>query len=134
MHVDDTLEKLKARLVARGFSQMFEVDYTNTFALIVKFDTLRLFLVIVALEDLKCHQVDVNNAFIESFLKEKIYMKSSSKVDLRFGETLLIRRSLYDLKQAIRDWHERCVKELRKIDFEQIATDSCLLRHKERDI
>ena len=103
MHVDDTLKKFKVKLIAKDFSQMFEVDYTNTFAFIAKFDTLRLFLVIVALKDLKCHQVNVNNAFIESFLKEKFYMKFSSRVNLRLDETFLIRRNLYDLKQAIKD-------------------------------
>ena len=117
MHVDDTLDKLKARLVVRGFSQMYGVDYTNIFALTVKFDTLRLFLVIVTLKNLKCHQVNVNNVFIESFLKEVIYMTSSSRVELPLDQALLIRRSLYELKQAIRDWNERCVKELKKLDF-----------------
>ena len=134
MHVDGTLDKLKARLVARGFSQVYGVDYTDTFAPTVKFDTLRLFLVVVALEDLECHQVDVNNAFTESFLKEVIYMKPPPGVDLPPGQALLIRRSLYGLKQAARDWHERCVKELLKMGFEQTAADPCMLRHKERNI
>ena len=134
MHIDGTLNKLKARLVARGFSQMFEVDYTDTFAPTVKFDILRLFLVIVALEDLECHQVNVNNAFTESFLKEVIYMKPPPGVDLSSGQALLIRRSLYELKQAARDWHERCVKELRKLEFEQTSADSCMLRHLKRNI
>ena len=103
MHIDGTLDKLKARLVVRGFSQMFEVDYIDIFASTVKFDILRLFLVIVALEDLECHQVNVNNAFTESFLKEVIYMKPPPGVDLSSGQALLIRRSLYELKQAARD-------------------------------
>ena len=98
IHIDDILKKFKARLVARDFSQMYEIDYTNTFVSIVKFDTLRLFLVIVTFEDLKCHQVDVNNAFTKSFLKKIIYMKSSLDVDLRLEQALLIRRSLYELK------------------------------------
>ena len=103
MHVDDTLNKLKARLVAKDFSQMYDVNFTNTFVSTVKFDTLRLFLIIVALKNLKCHQVDVNNAFIESFLNEIIYMNASLSVDLSLDQCLLIRRSLYDLKQATRD-------------------------------
>ena len=134
MHIDGTLDKLKARLVARGFSQMYGIDYTDTFAPTVKFDTLRLFLVIVALEDLECHQVDVNNAFTESFLKEVIYMRPPPGVNLSPGQALLIRRSLYGLKQAARDWHERCVEELRKLGFEQCPADPCMLRHKERGI
>ena len=101
---------------------------------IVKFDTFRLFLVIVTLEDLKCYQVDVNNAFTKSFLKKVIYMKSSLDVDLRLEQTLLIRRSLYELKQATRNWHERCVKKLFKLSFEQCVANFCMLRHKERNI
>ena len=103
MHVNDTLDKLKIRLVARDFSQIYEVDYTNIFVSIVKFDTLRLFLIVVALEDFECHQMNVNNAFTESFLKKIIYMKSSSDVDLSSEQTLLVRRSLYELKQATRN-------------------------------
>ena len=61
---------------------MYDIDYTDIFASIVKFDILRLFLIIVILKDLKCHQVNINNAFIESFLKKMIYMKLSSDVKL----------------------------------------------------
>ena len=70
MHIDNTLNKLKTRLVIKEFSQMYNIDYTNTFASIVKFDILRLFLIIVTLKDLKYHQMNVNNAFIESFFKK----------------------------------------------------------------
>ena len=55
MHIDDILNKFKAKLVIRRFSQMYNIDYTDTFASIVKFDILHLFLIIVALKDLKCH-------------------------------------------------------------------------------
>ena len=103
MHIDDTLNKFKARLIIRKFSQMYDIDYTNIFASIVKFDILRLFLIIITLKDLKCHQMNVNNAFIESFLKKMIYMKSSSNVKLLLNQVLLIRRSLYDLKQTVRN-------------------------------
>ena len=134
MHIDGSLDKLKARLVARGFSQICGVDFTDTFAPTVRFDTLRLFLIMVALEDLECDQVDVNNAFTESFLKEKIYMKPPPGVDLPPGQCLLILRSLYGLKQAARDWHKTCVSELVKLGFEQTPSDPCMLRHLERGI
>ena len=103
MHVNNTLNKLKIKLVAKDFSQIYEIDYTNIFASIVKFDTLRLFLIVVTLKDLECHQMNVNNAFTKSFLKKIIYMKSSSDVDLFSEQILLIRRNLYELKQTIRN-------------------------------
>ena len=55
MHVNDTLNKLKIKLVAKNFSQIYKIDYTNIFVSIVKFDTFRLFFVIVALKNLECH-------------------------------------------------------------------------------
>ena len=78
--------------------------------------------------------MNVNNAFTESFLKEKIYMRASPEVTLAPGEVFQIRRSFYELKQAARDWHEKCVQKLKKLGFEQMFSDSCLLRHPARKI
>ena len=100
MHVNDTLNKLKIKLVARDFSQMYEIDYTNIFVSIVKFDTFRLFFVVVILKNLECHQMNVNNAFTKSFLKKIIYMKFSSNVDL-----FLNKRFWFD--EIFMNWNKR---------------------------
>jgi len=135
LHVDGSLDKLKARLVARGFSQMHGIDYEDTFAPTVKFDTLRIFMALTALENLECHQVDVNNAFTESFLKEEIYMSPPAGVTIAPGRVLRVLRSLYGLKQAARDWYESCVKELKKLGFHQCPADPCLLlMHSDRSL
>ena len=55
LNINEFLNKLKARLVARDFSQTYDVDYENIFTFIVKFNTLWVFLTIVALKNLKCH-------------------------------------------------------------------------------
>lgn len=133
-NTDGSLEKLKARLVARGFSQKFGVDFEDTFAPTVRHDTLRVFLAMVAVHDLECHQVDVNNAFTESFLKEDIFMKPPPGVDVPPGQALQILRSLYGLKQAARDWNQYCVSELKKLGFAQSEADPCLLIHHKRRI
>ena len=91
MHIDNTLNKFKAKLIIRKFFQMYDINYTNIFVSIVKYDILRLFLIIVTLKDLKCHQVNVNNVFIKSFLKEMIYMKSLSDVKLFSNQAFFIR-------------------------------------------
>ncbi len=100
MHVDNSLDKLKTRLIVRNFFQIHEVDYENTFMSIIKFDILRVFLVIMTMKNLELHQVNVNNAFTESFLKEIIYIFSSSEVKVRFDYALKVLQSLYDLKQV----------------------------------
>ena len=134
MHIDDTLNKLKTKLVIRKFFQMYDINYTNIFVLIVKFIILRLFLIIVTLKNLKCHQMNVNNVFIELFLKEVIYMKLSSDVKLFSNQVLFICWNLYNLKQIVKNWHECCVHEFRKFGFKQILANSCMLRNKKRNI
>ena len=63
MRVDDTLNKLKIKFVTKDFLQIFEIDYTKTFASTIKIDTFRLFFVMIVLKDFECHQIDVNNIF-----------------------------------------------------------------------
>jgi len=55
MHINKILEKLKTKLIAKDFTQIFEINYENTFVLIVKFDILQIFLIIVILKNLKCN-------------------------------------------------------------------------------
>jgi hypothetical protein len=96
--VDGIIERFKARLVVRGFSQVYREDYTKTFAPTVWMDTLWIFLAIVAAKDLKCCHYDIKNAFIESKLQEKIYLLKLDGVLVRFGYALRILQSLYGLK------------------------------------
>jgi len=55
MHINKILKKLKTRLVARDFTQVFEINYKDIFASIIKFNTLQVFLVIIILENLKSY-------------------------------------------------------------------------------
>ncbi|KAI1002516.1 hypothetical protein K3495_g5684 [Podosphaera aphanis] len=73
---DGLIERFKARLVARGFSQVQGQDYTETFAPTVRMDTLRLFFAIIAAENLECSYYNIKNAFMESHLKEEIYLNA----------------------------------------------------------
>jgi hypothetical protein len=69
---DGTLERFKARIVARGFTQQYRIDYIETFAPTVRMATLRAFMAVVACEDLECRQYDIKNAFTESKLREEL--------------------------------------------------------------
>lgn len=84
-HTDGTIERYKARLVSRGFSQVLGEDYTETFAPTVRMDTLRMFLATVAKEDLECYQFDIKNAFTESHLKEVIYLDPPKNLGVKKG-------------------------------------------------
>jgi hypothetical protein len=122
------IERFKARLVARGFSQVYGIDFEETFAPTMRIDSLRILLCIMALEDMEAEQVDVNNAFTESELDEDIYMQPPPgfPYKLRSGQALLLKRSLYGLKQSARQWYKRCARILIRMGFRQVPTDPCV--------
>lgn len=131
---DGSLERFKARLVARGFSQIHGEDYDQTFAPTVRTDTLRIFLAMVAANDLECRQYDVKNAFTESSLRERIYLSPPKGVHVTPGLQLRVLRSLYGLKQSARDWNLLCKSELQKLGFKQSLADPCLFTHADKGI
>ncbi|RVW56871.1 Retrovirus-related Pol polyprotein from transposon TNT 1-94 [Vitis vinifera] len=68
------VERYKARLVVKGYTQKEGIDYKETFSPISKKDSLRIVMALVAHFDLKLHQMDVKNAFLNGDLHEKVYM------------------------------------------------------------
>eukprot|EP00873_Tetraselmis_striata_P038508 jgi/Tetstr1/458772/TSEL_045156.t1 len=74
-NADGTTARYKARMVAKGFSQVEGIDYTDTFAPTVKFTTLRVICSIAAHHRLHIEHTDVDCAFLYADLSEEIYME-----------------------------------------------------------
>ncbi|KAH9296875.1 hypothetical protein KI387_028557, partial [Taxus chinensis] len=72
--VDGSIDKYKARLVAKDFSQVEGIDYSETFAPVAKMDYVRLVLAIAASHGWPVYQMDMKSAFLHGDLKEEIYM------------------------------------------------------------
>jgi hypothetical protein len=66
--------RFKAKLVAKGSSQILGIDYNDIFSPVVKHSFIRTFLSIVAMQDLKLEQLDVKTTFLHGELEEEIYM------------------------------------------------------------
>ena len=73
-HADGTISKYKVRLMAKGFHQTHEVDYTETFSSVYKASTVRVILSLTVMNKWELRQVDVNNAFLNDILVEDVYM------------------------------------------------------------
>jgi len=75
--VEGRPDRFKARLVARGFSQRFGVDFDETFSPVpvVRYSTLRLLFATAVERDMDIEYVDVSTAFLNGELSEKIYME-----------------------------------------------------------
>ena len=69
-----SIERYKARLVARGFSQQPGLDYDETFSLVIKPSTIRLILTIGLSQGWSVKQLDVSNAFLHGVLQEQVYL------------------------------------------------------------
>jgi hypothetical protein len=116
--VDGEVEGYKARLVARGFTQTFGVDYNKTFAPIAKFVSIRCILALAAIEDMEIHQIDVKTTFLNGDLEKEIYMEQPEGFTQE-GEHLVckLHKSLYGLKQSPRAWNQKLDAFFKSIEF-----------------
>ncbi|GKF76664.1 retrotransposon protein, putative, ty1-copia subclass, partial [Tanacetum coccineum] len=64
----------KACLVAKGYTQLYEVDYEETFSLVIDIRAIRILISIAAFYDYEIWQMDVKIAFLNGYLDEDIYM------------------------------------------------------------
>lgn len=72
---DGSLDRYKARLVAKEFKQRYSIDYEDTFSPVAKAATIRVILSIVVSRGWSLRQLDVHNAFLHGFLEEEVYMQ-----------------------------------------------------------
>lgn len=123
------IERYKARLVARGFTQVPGTDFDEIFSPVVRFDSMRFLLAISASKGWKPRQLDVKTAFLYGILKEEVYMHlpEGSRED---GKVARLKRCLYGLKQSSREWYFRLVEFLLPFEFVISAFDPCVLVHK----
>nr|GEV57257.1 zinc finger, CCHC-type [Tanacetum cinerariifolium] len=79
--VDGTVEKFKARLVIQGFKQKSGIDYFDTYALVARISTIRLFIAMASIHNLIIHQMDVKTAFLNEKLEEEALKQWHQKFD-----------------------------------------------------
>jgi len=116
----------KARLVAKGFSQIEGLDYDEIFSPVVRFETIRTILALVALENWTVEALDVKSAFLYGPLDEEIYMEQPAGFKIKGKEHLVLRllRAIYGLKQAARVWWIELDRSLKEFGFKRLYADA----------
>ncbi|CAI7795488.1 unnamed protein product [Closterium sp. NIES-54] len=118
----------KARYVARGFSQRQGVDYFQTFSPTSKMTTLWVLLHVTAQRDYELHSLDFNTAFLQGSLHEEIWLRRPLGFTESFpaGTQWSLRRPVYGLRQAPREWHDTLRTTLPALGFAPATADPSL--------
>jgi hypothetical protein len=121
---DGSVERHKAQLVAKGFSQVEGIDYNETFSHVAKMNSIRLVLALVASHKWEVHQMDFKFAFLHRYLQEEIYMEQP--LGYVQNDSILVcrlKKSLYGLKKAPRAWYDKMDNFFIDIGFSRCHSD-----------
>ena len=129
------IDKFKARLTVRGFLERFGYDYVQTSSPVTVYATLKFLVAHAVQNDRKLKLIDFAGAFLYPKLEEKICIEAPHLFG-KLGAVLLLKKSLYGLKQASHEWHKALTKALKEIGFTQQPDeiDPCLFYHEKLDI
>jgi hypothetical protein len=105
----------KARLVAGG--HMTETPVDSVYSSVVSLRGIRMLAFLAEHNGLELWATDIGNAYLESFTKEKVYIKAGPEFGNLEGHYLLIHKALYGLKSSGLRWHERLADTLRSMGF-----------------
>ncbi|CAI7854060.1 unnamed protein product, partial [Closterium sp. NIES-53] len=118
----------KARYVEHGFSQRQGVDFFQTFSRTPKRTTLRVLLHVAAQRDYELHSLDFSTAFLQGSLHEEIWLRRPPGFAGSFptGTQWSLRRPIYGLRQAPREWHDTLGTTLAALGFALSTSDPSL--------
>nr|GEW83549.1 retrovirus-related Pol polyprotein from transposon TNT 1-94 [Tanacetum cinerariifolium] len=98
--------KNKARLVAQSYNQQEGIDYEETFASVVRLETIKTFFAYAAYMDFMVYQMDVKSAFLNEKISKEVYVQQPSGFESSEypNHVCKLDKALYGLKQAPRSW------------------------------
>jgi hypothetical protein len=117
--------RIKARLVAQGYTQIKGVDFDETFALVARLDSIKILLSIACYLGFKLYQMDVKSAFLNCILQEEVYIEQPKGFQDPHHphHVYKLKKALYGLKQAPRAWYERLTTYLLSKGFTRGQAD-----------
>ena len=135
---DGTVNRYKVRLVARGFTQEYGIDYKETFSPVARISSVMTLIVVSVAHKWPLFHMDVKNAFLNGELSNKVYMKLPPGYSHPPGfphRVFRLQRALYGLKQAPRAWFAKFCSTISQHGFSGSSFDTSLfLRWSGHDI
>jgi hypothetical protein len=118
--------KYKARLVAKGYNQQYGIDYTETFAPVLKYKSLRIMLALALFMNAVIEQLDVKTAFLNATVNELIFIEIPEGMNIINNYVLKLNQALYGIKQAPFEWHREIDRMLTTLGYTACRKDLCL--------
>lgn len=123
----DNNVRYRARLVAKGCTQKYGVDYEETFSPVVRHTTLRLLFALSVQLNLDIIHLDVKTAFLNGDLDETIYMQKPEGFACTDDKKVLkLSKAIYGLKQASRVWHKKVDNCMLADGYNKSKIEPCL--------
>ncbi|GKE67457.1 retrotransposon protein, putative, ty1-copia subclass, partial [Tanacetum coccineum] len=112
----------------KGYTQLYGIDYEETFSPVVDIRAIRILIFIAAFYDYEIWKMDVKTAFLNGYLDKDIYMVQPEGFVYpnHPRKVCKLQRSIYGLKQASRSWNKRFDKEIKKFGFDQNLDEPCV--------
>ncbi|KAK9157808.1 hypothetical protein Scep_004382 [Stephania cephalantha] len=125
---DGTINRYKARLLAKGFKQVPGIDFDEIYIPIVKSATVRIIISLVVHFGWSLRQLDINNAFLNGHLVEEVFTNQLVGFVDSSNPTAVchLHRVLYGLHQAPRSWFDRLKANLLSWGFQNSKADNLL--------
>jgi hypothetical protein len=115
-----------------GSRQIQGIDYTESFAPMVQWSTIRMVNTLAAMHNLRGKQIDFTQAFLQAKLKEYIYLRFPAGFEHKTENwALKLKRNLYGLVQASRNWFLKLSAIYERLGFKQSKSDPCLFLRKD---
>lgn len=131
LKADGTPDKLKSRLVARGYEQEEGVDFVDTYSPVVRTSTIRVVLNVAVSKNWIVRQFDVKNAFLHGELQEEVFIEQPPGFEdkLHPDHVCKLHKALYGLKQAPRAWFNKFTNFLLEFGFTCSPADPSLFTY-----
>jgi transposase InsO family protein len=119
------IERYKARLVVKGFHQVYGIDFEDTFAPTVQTASINFLLAFSAEHMLAIRQLDVKTAFLNGELAEEVYVKVPPGISAG-SQVWRLNKALYGLRQAAKVWFDKWTEAMIQMGFVPAQADPCL--------